>query len=447
MPYQLPLLLLSLLLSNIVFAQKGELIAGPMQGHTTDTSTIFWLLVKDAQQIDCQLFNAEKKEKEVVAQQNISLKTENAIDGYHTIHLPFNQLTVANNYSINIMVDGDTVVKQKNIHLFPSFEAEQEAQDFSFLFGSCAMQLPKFLSKTLNYKQHWKIFSRISEIEKDAAFMIWLGDNVYYGKKHFHSYEGMFKKNVKARRDKHLNRFLSTLPHYAIWDDHDYGPNNSNRNYSHKAESLQVFQQFWANPSYGLPDAKGIFTKFSYQDADFFLLDNRYYQSEHKAKNATLLGKQQLEWLKAQLLASQANFKFICMGLQTLTPYSESFALFQQERDALLQFIADEKISGVIFLSGDRHYADLHKLQRPDTYPIYDFTSSPLTSFSNWPAGKKIKQLTETRPDPSFFVKKHNYAKVSIRGEKNERHCILALYNRKNKLIYQHKIPLSELQP
>ena len=33
-----------------------------------------------------------------------------------------------------------------------------------------------------------------------------------------------------------------------------------------------------------------------------------------------------------------------------------------------------------MFLSGDRHFTELLKVERPGTYPLYEFTSSPLTS-------------------------------------------------------------------
>ena len=41
--------------------------------------------------------------------------------------------------------------------------------------------------------------------------------------------------------------------------------------------------------------------------------------------------------------------------------------------------VAKSKANGVLFISGDRHWAELSRLERPGDYPIYDLTSSALT--------------------------------------------------------------------
>ena len=51
-----------------------------------------------------------------------------------------------------------------------------------------------------------------------------------------------------------LQRLYSgSCPHYAMWDDHDYGPDNSDASWIHKDWAAQTFGEFWANPSQGLP--------------------------------------------------------------------------------------------------------------------------------------------------------------------------------------------------
>ncbi len=42
--------------------------------------------------------------------------------------------------------------------------------------------------------------------------------------------------------------------------------------------------------------------------------------------------------------------------------------------------IKETKAEGVVFLSGDVHYAEISKLNEPGLYPIYDITSSGITS-------------------------------------------------------------------
>lgn len=57
--------------------------------------------------------------------------------------------------------------------------------------------------------------------------------------------------------------------------------------------------------------------------------------------------------------------------------------IIPEELNELLTAIEREKINGVLFLSGDRHHTELTKVSRAGTYPLYDLTSSPLTSGSH----------------------------------------------------------------
>jgi len=45
----------------------------------------------------------------------------------------------------------------------------------------------------------------------------------------------------------------------------------------------------------------------------------------------------------------------------------------------LLPVLNKAKANGVIFISGDRHWAELSRLDRDGAYPLYDLTSSALT--------------------------------------------------------------------
>jgi alkaline phosphatase D len=69
-------------------------------------------------------------------------------------------------------------------------------------------------------------------------------------------------------------------------------------------------------------------------------------------------------------------------------------ATYDAERAELLKKIADAKVPGVFFLTGDRHHTCLQKLERAgNLYPLYDLTISPLTSGQNQLKTKIIRQL------------------------------------------------------
>jgi alkaline phosphatase D len=206
-------------------------------------------------------------------------------------------------------------------------------------------------------------------------------------------------------------------PIYAIWDDHDYGPNDSDGTQKGKEESLRIFKEYWANPSFGEPDNPGCYYRFTRGDVQFFMLDCRYYRSPNKAKDGpekTMLGAKQLEWLKRELSASKARIKLLATGSEWETFSSEdSWKSFRTERDAFFAWIEEQKIEGIILLSGDRHFAAAyHVVGR-----FVELSGGPFGSnnaamkpnrerFTGWDEGRLwfILDLDTTKPEPAVAV-------------------------------------------
>jgi alkaline phosphatase D len=171
----------------------------------------------------------------------------------------------------------------------------------------------------------------------------------------------------------------------GTWDDHDYGLNNHDRTHPGKAEALSVFKEYWANPSYGLAEAPGVFFRYSYGKVDFFFLDVRYYRDPNKDSNdvsKSMLGKRQFEWLRSELENSRATFKLLISGSGWTLAKGEagdSWASFLSERNAIFDFIRDNDIGGVVLLSGDTHVGELNVIPWSENggYDLYELTSSP----------------------------------------------------------------------
>ena len=157
-------------------------------------------------------------------------------------------------------------------------------------------------------------------------------------------------------------------PIYAMWDDHDYGPDNSDGTLKGKERALQTFKEHWANPAYGEPDNPGIYFKFTRGNVDVFMLDGRYYRDPNKATNLahkTQLGAKQLTWLKRELLASKAAIKVLASGGEWQAYGTEdSWKSFKEERDDIFKFIEDNGIKGVLLISGDRHFTGAYQVEK-----------------------------------------------------------------------------------
>lgn len=290
--------------------------------------------------------------------------------------------------------------------------------DFSFAFGSCNYIFDESSdSKGKENLGKLEIFNTIESLK--PSFMIWGGDNFYYRDKDY-SQDGMWYRNDQTRQVKILANLLGKIPQYAIWDDHDYGPNDSDRDFELKHISLEVFKQYWANPNF-IFENEGITGKFSWADIDFFLMDNRWNKAPNKLNdpNKAYFGEKQLLWLIKELSKSKASFKVIVSGGQILNPAKifENMANYEGERKKLLNEIEARKISGVVFLTGDRHSQSFWKLNRVGTYPLYEVTASPLTA-SVAPANEldNNEVLVE-----QTLVNKNGFAYLQVSGTKKER--------------------------
>jgi len=318
--------------------------------------------------------------------------------------------------------------------------------DFSLAIGSCLFINEKKYDRPGNtYGGEYFILDSIAD--KKPNLMLWLGDNVYFREVEYDSKAGMFHRYTHSRDIPEMKRLLRTVHNYAIWDDHDYGPNDTDKSYVHKNDALEAFKLFWANPNYaqGQKNA-GIYGQFQWSDIDFFLLDDRYYRDangiEHREKD--YFGKKQIDWLINALKRSQAPFKVIASGGQVLSPAKvyENYANYEKERSKLLSILEKEKISGVVFLSGDRHHTVITKIPRgKKSYPLYDITVSPLTSGS-FPLRKSEQHSYQIK---KTIVSERNFAILSFSGERENRVLHIADYNSKGEKLWDYKITASEL--
>jgi alkaline phosphatase D len=118
-----------------------------------------------------------------------------------------------------------------------------------------------------------------------------------------------------------------------------------------------------------------------------------------------MLGRAQLEWLKAKLKESVAIFKIIVSGSgwsRSKGEGGDSWAAFLHERDGLFNFIRDNDIAGVVLLSGDSHIGELNVIPWSERggYDLYDLVSSPLAQRNpdSW-----LHRRPERRIRPVYF--------------------------------------------
>ena len=104
--------------------------------------------------------------------------------------------------------------------------------------------------------------------------------------------------------------------------------------------------------------------------------------------------------------------------------------------------IENNKIKGVLFLSGDRHFTELSKLERNGTYPLYDWTVSPLTSG----VSESYKEDKNTNQVEGSVFAVNNFGMISFSGDKANRQIKLSLFDKEGKELWYKVILKKDLE-
>ena len=224
--------------------------------------------------------------------------------------------------------------------------------------------------------------ARSRQAEPDVFF--WLGDNIYADT----ASEWVLAEDYRRQRAiASTLPLMRSVPQLAIWDDHDFGLNNSDRTSPVRDASLAVFKNYWANPSYGLADGPGVYFQYAYGGVDFFMLDGRYYRAPNQDAGRTgeIIPGQAPGRVVARGACSRAARRSRCSpaaaaGRSRTGRQGDTWAAFLTERNALFDFIRDNRIEGVFLISGDTHYGEVNAIPWSGRggYDFYDLVSSPL---------------------------------------------------------------------
>lgn len=363
-----------------------RLFSGPMLGCVTPTSAKIW--VRTARPASVQVIVGRGSE---LADPIRSRVVRTGPDVDFTAVLELEGLQPLTEYHYDVLVDGRSGLPQDRPRFMTSPRPGDRAA-FSVGFGGGA--------RYIHEKE--RIWDTIAS-ERPHAFLF-LGDNLYIDEPRWRGKQRAMYYRRQLRPE--FRRLTSSAAAYAIWDDHDFGVNDSAGGLQPfepewKLPTWRVFTENWCNPAYGggepLP---GCWFEFSIGDVDFFMTDGRYYRS---FADGTMLGPEQKRWLLERLRASDATFKVIASG--TLwTEHADkggrdSWWGVPEEREEIFSLIERERIPGVVLLSADRHRNDIYRIERPGSYDLYEFETSKLTNDHTHP----------TKPEAVFSYNEGNF--------------------------------------
>lgn len=239
---------------------------------------------------------------------------------------------------------------------------------------------------------------------------VFLGDNIYGDT---HDMDELRAKYAKLAAKPEFQRLKKDMPILATWDDHDFGWNDAGRHYPEKSLSKEIFMDFWNEPANSeRRKHEGIYTSYMFEGKgrrlQVILLDNRTFRDDlrtyrgelhkdarffyaldyypHETTDSTLLGETQWKWLETEL-QKPADLRIIGSGSQFSIAFNgyEAWANFPHEQQRMLNLIKKTRANGVLFITGDVHYGEISVLKEDGLYPIYDVTSSGITSTWHFP--------------------------------------------------------------
>lgn len=415
---------------------RAQIAAGPMIGAVDFKEVKIWLQTEKAQAVFLK-YRIKGSSSPFINTETITTSPQNAF----TAVFIADRVQPGCEYEYEVFLGRKKAALNRplNFKTQTLWQYRMDPPEFSFLAGSCV-----YINDSVSdrpgkpYGGDVQIFNAMAQ--HSADFMLWLGDNTYYREVDLNTRTGMLYRNSHTRKLPELQPLFSKMAHYAIWDDHDFGPNNSDRSFWNKELSREIFSYFWANPSYGLPQNGGITSTFMWNDVEVFLLDNRYFRSvnERKSGARSILGAVQLEWLKDALASSTAPIKFVAMGGQLLSDAKKyemySNYGFDAERAEIIAYIQEEGIKGVVFINGDRHHTELSVLKEENKPTIYDLTVSPLTSGSHFSTEVNNLRVPET------YVAESNYAEIFVKGAFKKRYVEVVVRDKTGKKLWEKRL-------
>ncbi len=393
-----------------------KLFNGPMLGDVRPTSAKFWVRTAGPATV------------QVKVGPHVSLALKTNADEDFTAVLQVDGLEPFTDYQYEVVVDGKPI--RRDAFRFRTAPQPGQKVKFHVTFGSGARYVP-----TNEYA--WKNMA-----DARPLAYLGLGDNVYIDVTDRRGAQRLFyyrRYLSPAYRD-----LVSSVGMYAVWDDHDMAMNDSSggagMNQPWKRPNWNVFRQNWNNPHYGGGESMpGTWHSFSLGDVDFFMTDGRFYRDK---ADKTMLGPDQKNWLLDALKKSTGRFKVIASGTMWTDDADkggkDSWAgkWAKAERDEIFDFLSDNKINGVLLISGDRHRTDIWQIPRTDGYPLYEFVTAKVTN----------EHTHNVRPEAVWSYNKGNFwGRLDFDLTKDDPVMTFKCVDISGKIIKEFPLSLSQL--
>jgi alkaline phosphatase D len=414
-----------LLISISMTAQYIEI--GPYSGAVTDSSAVIvYKLSLPGQKCRVQYAEDSLLRGSLFSDLHIT-SGENA----NYIKVALKSLKPETKYYYQLELNGEG--KEKSRGSFRTFS--DKCESFTFAFGN-------------SLKSESRISGLRAAADRDILFFLQTGDLHYDNVSSADI--GLFRNSYqKALLRRDMTYLGKKVPLIYIWDDHDYGPNNSDKTAPGRLESGRAYRE--CIPHYPLVTKEingAIFQAFTINNARFVVTDLRSKRDQGKKpdnENKSMMGEEQLTWFLNEIRESSAKHPLVIWV--SSVPYTaekdeggDSWEGFTHERRVIANFIKEHKINNLMIISGDAHSVAFNSglnnnYSEYDGEGLFEILAAPL---DNWATSTKGGPWTEVyEPEKGQLV----YGMVDIRyAEDKTTVCFSAFDTRHQQLVQYEKV-------
>lgn len=371
-----------LVLSHSISAQYIEV--GPYCGAVSESSAIVVYKISLPDQ-NCRVAYAQEASfNRLQFSSTFTTSAENA----NYIKVALNDLEPETEYFYQLELNGKLLEQSQG--KFQTFS--DSSKSFSFAFGN-------------SLKSESQKSGLMAAVDKDILFFLNTGDL------HYDNIDeadlGLFRNSYqKALLRKDMSKMGPSVPFVYIWDDHDYGPNNSDKTAPGRRESSRAYRE--CIPHYPLVAKEkngAIYQAFTVNNTRFVLTDLRSMRDQNKKPDSdqkSMMGKEQLTWFMNEIKASSLKYPLVIWV--SSVPFTaekkkggDSWDGFTYERRAIANFIKANRVENLMIISGDAHCI-LYNNGVKNNYSdykgegLFEILASPL---DNWATSVKGGPWTE----------------------------------------------------
>ncbi|ELR73701.1 hypothetical protein C900_02105 [Fulvivirga imtechensis AK7] len=363
----------------------NEFLVYVWSGAVTDTSAAFAFKLTQEAAVRLVASTAEDFTKNLMYSDEVEVREEN----FFTAKASLDSLSPDTDYFYKLEIDGDLTSEPRLTGKFRTFASGPFS--YKMIFASCA--------ETGSSSQ---VFETIRE--QDPLFFLNTGDLHYanISSNCEYAYANAFFDVQESATQSQLYR---SVPIAYIWDDHDFGPNNSAKDSNCRNEAIDAYKNFVPHYPLAFGDEQDPVSQvFNAGRVKYILTDLRSqkvrpeYNGCEQTKEGTNFGSDKhLSWFKEQLL--EAKYDSMVVAWVSGIPWisdersrfyecdeNDDWGGYEKERREIANFIRYYEIP-VFILAGDTHILAIDDGSNSDYAdgggaPIPIFHAAPLDNYN-----------------------------------------------------------------